>query len=123
MRCFRAYAADLRRDGGFRRHQRSDPVPVSAPKHGLPSHDAFSWLLHAMDPGPFAAALSRFASGREKAPEADGKTLLPSRLEALASASRGSCFRSSANRFRNKAAIAYPLDTQLSVADCGSKAP
>ena len=31
--------------------------------HGPPSHDAFSRLFRRMDPDPFAAALSRFASG------------------------------------------------------------
>ena len=39
-------------------------------KHGLPSHYAFSRLFRTMDTGPFAAALSRFASGWENAPEA-----------------------------------------------------
>ena len=42
------------------------------PEHGPPSHDAFSRLFRMMDPGPFAAALSRFASGWAKALEADG---------------------------------------------------
>ena len=32
-------------------------------EHGPPSHDAFSRLFRMMEPGPFAAALSRFASG------------------------------------------------------------
>ena len=41
-------------------------------EHGPPSHDAFSRLFRMMDPGPFAAALSRFASGWAKALEADG---------------------------------------------------
>ena len=42
------------------------------PEHGPPSHDAFSRLFRMMEPGPFAAALSRFASGWAKALEADG---------------------------------------------------
>ena len=41
-------------------------------EHGPPSHDAFSRLFRMMEPGPFAAALSRFASGWAKALEADG---------------------------------------------------
>ena len=42
------------------------------PEHGPPSHDAFSRLFRMMEPGPFGAALSRFASGWAKALEADG---------------------------------------------------
>ena len=130
MRCFRACAADLRRDGGFRRHQRSDPVSVNAPKHGLPGRDALSRLFRTMDPGLFAAArcLGSLRAGRRRRRRTAGRARrqgaparLPSRLAALASASRGSCFGSSANRFPDKAAIAYPLDTQPAVADCGEK--
>ena len=42
------------------------------PKHGLTRHVAFSRLFRMMDPGPFAVALSRFASGWAKALEAEG---------------------------------------------------
>ena len=41
-------------------------------EHGFPSHDAFSRLFRMMDQGPFAAALSRFASGWAKVLEAEG---------------------------------------------------
>ena len=41
-------------------------------EHGLPSHDAFSRLFRMIDPDPFTAALSRFASGWAKVLEAEG---------------------------------------------------
>ena len=44
-------------------------------EHGLPSHDAFSRLFRMMD--PFAAALSRFASGWAKVLEAEGISSVP----------------------------------------------
>ncbi len=58
-------------------------------EHGIPSHDAFSDLFNALDPGSFQQAMLRLTKGfaRELAPELEGVIAID-----------GKCLRRSADR-------------------------